>query len=68
MIIGGISLNDILYTELESLGMCLASTWAVQNQPPIGWLKKVQYREQNFIIWNSYTHNCIIFHIVAIRI
>ena len=25
MIIGGISLNDILYTELESLGMCLAS-------------------------------------------
>ena len=25
MIIGGISLNDILYTVLESLGMCLAS-------------------------------------------
>jgi len=26
------------------------------------WLvKKVQNREQNFIIWNSYVHNCIIY-------
>ena len=30
-----------------------------QNQPLIGWLKKIQNREQNFITWNSYIHNCI---------
>jgi hypothetical protein len=31
-------------------------------------VKKIQNREQNFIIWNSYIHNCIILHIVTTHV
>ena len=30
-----------------------------QNQPPIGWLKKIQNRDQHFIIRNSHISNYV---------
>jgi hypothetical protein len=34
-------------------------TWAIPNSTSDWLVKKIQDREQNFIIWNNYIHNCI---------
>jgi len=38
---------------------CMQLRGQFQNQSLIGWLKKMQNREQNFIICKSNIHNCI---------
>jgi hypothetical protein len=34
-------------------------TWAIPKSTSDWLVKKIQNREHNFIIWNSYIHNCI---------
>jgi len=51
-------------TDLTAISVCIF-IWQRRNTRAIpkstsDWLvKKIQNREQNFIIWNSYKHNCI---------